>query len=159
MPDPKIVTISLRSTAPGVIITPAEFALRRNDIDVVRFTNTSNLPGPRPITVDLEVAQAKTLFASVRKSPVAPAAAAAAAVSPAAPASTEVASLTTPRHQVTLQKGESVDWIMPANLPDSADLNLPNAPGPLGGKRRSIKLRTVPAHPNSGDHNDFHIDC
>ena len=156
MPDPKIVTISLRSTAPGVIIAPAEFALRRSDIDVVRFTNTSNLPGPRPIIVDLEVAQARTLFASVRMIPVAPAAPAAQA---AAPPSTDVASLTAPRHQVTLQKGESVDWIMPANLPDSADLNLPNAPGPLGGKRRSIRLRTVPDHPNSGDHNDFHIDC
>ena len=148
MPDPKIVTISLRSTAPGLIITPDAFAKRRNDIDVVRFTNTSNLPGLRPVTVELEVPQAKTLFASVQMIPVAPA---------PPPAATPVASLTTPRHQVTLQKGESVDWIMPANLPDSADL--PPAPGPPGAKRRSFRLRTAPAHPGSADHNDYPVDC
>ena len=146
MPDPKIVTIALRITAPGLIITPGAFDKLRNDIDVVRFTNTSNLPGPRPVTVELEVPQAKTLFASVQVIPVAPA---------PLPAPTPVASLTTPRHQVTLQKGESVDWIMPPNLPDSG--NLPNAPG--GGKRRSFRLRTVPAHFGSGDHNDYHVDC
>ena len=158
---PTTSNIRMTTTPNGVTHDPETFTKLRSEIDVIRLTNANPEPNPSTpasinqatIRVNLSVAEAKNMIASVILPP---------ATAGAAPVTIEVATLnpplpgSNPNHiSFRLRPGQSADWVLLSPLPDRADLL--QVPG--RGKRRSLTLDTIPHFVNPGDHADYHVEC